>query len=109
MSRSSSSGYQTPLPLRSTSTSPEFGSSGQAEQETVVFSSLPFSRCVLLDASVSSLLLCSSIGIRPDLSDQREQGFFKPRGRPSPLSSLSRCATRGYMASKQIQYFRDAV
>ena len=54
-SQSSSSGYQTPLPLRSTSTSPEFGSSGQAEQETVVFSSLPFSQYVLLNDYASPL------------------------------------------------------
>jgi len=53
LSQSRSLGYQTLLPLLSASTSPEFGSSGQAAQEMFVFFFHLFSRCVLLSSSVS--------------------------------------------------------
>jgi hypothetical protein len=70
------------LPLLSASTSPEFGSSGQAAQEMFVFFSHLFSRCVLLSSFVS--LFCFFI-VLWDLPDprlhQREQGFLKLRDR----------------------------
>jgi len=79
----------------------KFGSSGQAEQETVVFSSLPFSRCVLLSGSVSPYFFVTLLGFAgTELFNKSRASSICVVG-PLPCPPYLRCASRGNKRAKK--------